>query len=117
MDDTPQVPSNITDAGVLLQILDLLPTTIFVKNSKGEFEFSNKAHCDLVGRPPEKLLGLSDDHFFPAEEAAQYRERDQAVLETGTMIECEHMMTGKSGVSAPYLTRKSKIVTPDGKPI
>ena len=37
------------------------------------------------------------------------------MIEEGTTIECEEVATGASGISIPVLTRKTRLVTPDGK--
>jgi PAS domain S-box-containing protein len=109
------VASGISDPDLLLQILDMLPTSIFVKDEKLNFVFSNQAHCDLIGLPPERLLGHSDQDFYPPEEASQFLNRDRSVIETGEVNECEEMATNQSGVTAPFLTRKSKITGSDGR--
>jgi len=41
--------SRIKDTDVLLQILDLLPTSLFVKDENLNFVFSNEAHCKVIG--------------------------------------------------------------------
>ena len=51
MSEGHRTMSRIRDADTLLQILDQLPTSIFVKNEKLEFEYSNAAHCNLIGVP------------------------------------------------------------------
>ena len=64
--------SRINNIDVLLQILDMLPTSIFVKDEKLNFVFSNDAHCKIIGSPAEKLLGLSDADFYPENQAKEF---------------------------------------------
>jgi PAS domain S-box-containing protein len=109
-----KVYSGITDPDLLLQILDMLPTSIFVKDENLKFVFSNQAHCDLIGLPVEKLLGHSDADFYPPDEAVQFLARDQQVIESGEVNESEELATNQSGHTSPYLTRKSKITSTDG---
>ena len=107
--------SRIRDVETLLQILDELPTSVFVKNEKLEFEFSNAAHCEIIGVAAEDLLGYSDQDFYPAGEAEGFLTRDRAVLESGETVQTEEFATSQSGVTTPYLTRKSKLAAADGK--
>jgi PAS domain S-box-containing protein len=107
--------STIKDANVLLDIIDHLPSSIFVKNEKLQFELSNSAHCDIIGQPAEKLLGFSDADFYPEDQAKGFLERDRAVLETGQTVESVELATSQRGNTIPVFTRKSKLVAPDGK--
>jgi PAS domain S-box-containing protein len=110
-----KVTSAISDAEMLLHILDMLPTSIFVKDEQLKFVFSNQKHCELIGLPADKLIGFSDADFYPPEEAEGFLARDKAVLDTGQTIEAEEVATSQSGQTSPYLTRKSKIASADGK--
>ena len=109
-----RVASGINDPELLLQILDMLPTSIFVKDEKLNFVFSNEAHCDIIGVAADKLIGLSDADFYPDTEASQFLARDRMVLDTGEVNESEETATSQSGHTSPYLTRKSKITSQDG---
>jgi signal transduction histidine kinase len=109
------IHSRITDAEVLLEILDGLPTSIFVKNEKLQFEFSNAAHCALAGIGAEKMLGLTDAEVHASGEVEAYRTRDLAVLATGETNEAEEFVTGRDGLATPYFTRKSRLTTSGGR--
>ncbi len=114
-DQSPyKISTSIDDPDLLRQILDMLPTSIFVKNEKLGFVFSNRAHCDIIGLPAESLMGKTDADFYQPEQALPFLAHDRAVLETGQMIESEEIVTGKNGQPAPYLTRKSRITGRDG---
>ena len=43
--------SRLHDTDVLLDIIDSLPTSIFVKNEALQFELSNAAHGDIMAIP------------------------------------------------------------------
>ncbi len=79
--------SRINNSDVLLQILDMLPTSIFVKDEKLNFVFSNEAHCKIIGSPAEKLLGLSDADFYPESQAKEFMAGDRRVLKSPEPIE------------------------------
>ena len=114
MSEGHKTMSRIRDADTLLQILDQLPTSIFVKNEKLEFEYSNAAHCNLIGVPAEELIGHTDHDFYPGREAEGFQQRDQSVLLTGQTAETEEFVTSRAGVTAPVLTRKSRLAAADG---
>lgn len=54
--------TRIKDSDALLQILDLLPTSIFVKDENLNFVFSNEAHCRFTSKPGD---GASFTAWFP----------------------------------------------------
>lgn len=107
--------SRITDADVLLSILDKLPTSIFVKNEDLRFELSNAAHCDIIRARAAELLGHRSDEFHNSDEASTFMARDREVLETGRTKEWEETARNQHGVDVPYLTRRSRLVSADGK--
>jgi PAS domain S-box-containing protein len=113
--DQPPHRQRIHDASVLLDILDHLPTSIFAKDESLRFIYSNEGHCNLIGQPEEKLLGYSDADFYPADEAREFLARDRKVIDEGVTVESEEIATGSAGVSIPVLTRKTRIVTADGR--
>jgi PAS domain S-box-containing protein len=115
MSDNEPSTQRIGDASVLLDILDHLPTSIFAKDDKLRFIYSNDAHCKMIGHPEATLLGQSDADFYPAGEAEEFLARDRAVLEDGVTSECVETATGSSGIATSVLTRKSRLVTAEGK--
>ena len=48
--------ARLDNVGVLLGILDNLPTSIFVKDEQLRFVYSNAGHCDLIGKPESALF-------------------------------------------------------------
>jgi hypothetical protein len=67
---TPVSPINNID--VLLQLLDLLPTSIFFKDQNLKFVFSNETHCKIIGSEADGLSGLLDAGFYPAHQAKEF---------------------------------------------
>jgi PAS domain S-box-containing protein len=106
--------SRINDVDALLQILDLLPTSIFVKDEKLRFVFSNEAHCRIIGSEAEKLFGYSDADFYPPSQAEKFMAADKLVLESPEPREFLELATSTDGSTVYSLTRKARIVTPDG---
>ena len=106
--------SRITDIDALLQILDLVPTSIFVKDEKLNFVFSNEAHCKIIGSEAEKLLGLSDADFYPQDQAKRFMEADRSVLNSPEPKEFMELATSTDGSTVYSLTRKARVITSDG---
>ena len=106
--------SRINNIDVLLQILDMLPTSIFVKDEKLNFVFSNEAHCKIIGSPAEKLLGLSDADFYPENQAKEFMAGDRRVLDSPEPIEFMELATSTDGSTVYSLTRKARVATSDG---
>jgi PAS domain S-box-containing protein len=106
--------SRIKDIDALLQILDLLPTSIFVKDENLNFVFSNEAHCKIIGSDAEKLLGLSDADFYPKDMAEKFQAADRSVLNSPEPQEFLEFATSKDGSAVYSLTRKARVITSDG---
>jgi PAS domain S-box-containing protein len=106
--------SRINDIDALLQILDLVPTSIFVKDEKLSFVFSNEAHCKIIGSEAERLLGLSDADFYPQDQAKRFMEADRSVLSSPEPREFMELATSTDGSTVYSLTRKARVITSDG---
>jgi PAS domain S-box-containing protein len=98
-------------------IVESIPHMIFVKDAEElRFVRFNRAGEDLLGLPRDSLLGMSDDDFFPAEQAAFFKQKDREVLASGLALDIpEEPIDTPSG--RRYLhTRKIPIVAADGIP-
>lgn len=69
----------------LLSLLDNLPATYFFsKDLEGRFVHVNHALVDALGLvDTSEVIGRTDYDLFPPEIASQYREQDQAVIDSG----------------------------------
>ena len=65
---------------VLLQIIDLLPNPVYVKDREHRWMEVNKAFCDFLGYPREVLLGKSDFDFNPPDQAQVFWDMDDKVF-------------------------------------
>ena len=108
-------PTRIGSIDALLQILDVLPTSLFIKDENLNFVFSNEAHGEIIGSSAELLMGLSDADFYPVEQAEKFMAGDRLVLESNVPKEFLELSTNADGMTSYSLTRKARIVTPDGK--
>ena len=106
---------SVLSADVLLQILDNLPTSIFVKDEQLRFVFSNKIHCELIGKPEFELLGKSDGDFYPETEAKGFIANDRRVIDNDEIVRTEEVASRNDGMSKIVLTRKARMHGVDGK--
>jgi PAS domain S-box-containing protein len=105
----------LSDPKVLLSILDNLPTSIFVKDDELRFVYSNRLHCQMIGKSEQELLGKCDFDFYPSGDANGFSNRDNAVVDSGEESICEEQASREDGVTMPVLTRKARLEGPDGK--
>lgn len=110
-----RMTNKIQDTDVLLSILDNLPTSIFVKDEQLRFVFSNKLHCEIIGKSEDQLLGFSDADFYSLKDAADFASRDAHVIKTGEESASEEMARREDGMTKPVLTRKVRLQGPNGK--
>jgi diguanylate cyclase (GGDEF)-like protein/PAS domain S-box-containing protein len=68
-------------------LVESLPHMVFRKDLEGRFTFANARFAAELGRPFEAIVGRTDFDFFPADSAAQYRQDDRRVIDTGTILE------------------------------
>jgi len=68
----------------LRQIIDAVPSIIFVKDREGRFMLSNEALAQCYGTSPDSLTGLTDENFNPnADEVTHFYQNDLDVIRTG----------------------------------
>ena len=97
-------------AATLYQILDELPTPIYVKDDHLRFIFSNKKHCEMAGRSNAELIGLSDREIFPPELSVEYVKDDMEVMSGDYAIIREEQVRHADGITRQVLSRKAKLV-------
>lgn len=70
------------ERNLLRTILDTLPESIFVKDSQGRYVLVNQSHSQLMGRPPEALIGKDTRELYGDLGELYYRD-DMEILHTG----------------------------------
>jgi PAS domain S-box-containing protein len=63
-------------------LVELLPQSLFRKDTGSRFTFVNRHFCDALKLEPNEIIGRTDFDFFPAPLAEQYRRDDQEVMRT-----------------------------------
>ena len=103
------------DVTFLEQMLDHLPAPIYAKDAQARFVYSNRRHDEMIGRSEAELIGKSDADFYPVETAEGFLAHDKRVIETGEVSIVEELANSKGAVSMPVLSRKARMILPDGK--
>jgi two-component system, cell cycle sensor histidine kinase and response regulator CckA len=105
-------------AQFLLEVMDIDPTLVFVKDCQGKFVFGNQAVADLYGVSPDELVSKSDADYNPnLEEVEVFRRQDVAVLEQRREIFIpEERITGTDGQTRWLQMVKRPMLDRDGNP-
>lgn len=99
----------------ILQVVNSIQSPVFVKNEQLHFVLTNEAFCQMVGRPNESLLGLTDYDIVPREQAAFFQDIDRKVFATGAPHELEERLTNAAGAEYWLFTRKSMATVASGE--
>jgi PAS domain S-box-containing protein len=68
-------------------LVDSLPLNVIRKDLEGRVTFGNSLYCKSMGTSLEGLVGKTDYDLFPQELAQKYRQDDQQVTATGSVLE------------------------------
>ncbi len=98
------------------QVVDAVPSFIFVKDRAGKFKFANRAVAEAYGTSPDRLLGKTDADFSSnSEEIEAFRARDLQVIESQRELTYTEPMTDASGQIRWLYTIKRPITHPNGE--
>jgi diguanylate cyclase (GGDEF)-like protein/PAS domain S-box-containing protein len=113
---TDEVPEQVSlqDLDALRSVLDAVPQPIFIKDDQLRFVAMNRAMCELMGQPYERLVGKTDHDFIPKEHADVFQRVDRLVLETGDVNENEELIPGAHGEIRTIVTRKKRACLANG---
>ena len=107
-----------TDGGQTLDsqfesVVDQLGEAIFLKDREGRYRYVNEAMADLFDSTREAVVGQTDADFFGADEAAEIRADDEAVMESEESRTVERRRT-YHGTERVWRTTKHPY-RPDGR--
>jgi PAS domain S-box-containing protein len=72
------------ERALLRQVIDAVPSTIFVKSREGQFLLGNEALAQSYGTSTGSLVGLTEKDFNPnADELDHFQQNDLNVINTG----------------------------------
>lgn len=81
----------------LNKIINSLTDPLFVKDSSFRYMMVNDAACVLAGKPRERIIGSSDELFFPPETADYIRAKDEQILQQGGEVRYELSLPAANG--------------------
>lgn len=94
---------------LLFDVLNAIPSSVFIKNEKLEKIFANTANLALDERTAEETLGYTDFDIHSPENAAIFFAEDNAVLKEGKIRQNEESKIRKDGRKLHFLTLKNRI--------
>lgn len=102
----------------LQRILDYLPIAVFAKDAQTlRFVLWNPACTQLMGYPPEAVLGKTDYDLFPAEQADLCISQDREAIASGQLIDLpEEVIVNQDGSFRTIHNRKVAVYDADGQP-
>ena len=103
-----------SDESVMQAVIDSLPDVIFYKDPDGVYRGGNKAWGELLGQPVGTLLGKTDFELFPEDVAAEFREKDLAMMRSRQSQRNEEWLVYPDGRRALVDTLKAPVFDRDG---
>jgi two-component system sensor histidine kinase/response regulator len=96
------------------ELIDAVPTPIFVKNRLGEFLSVNRAWEEFMGLERGAVIGRTVLDLAPPEVAERYMGQERQVMEKGIAITVEDTVTNAAGVRRHTLLTKVPFRKDDG---
>lgn len=101
--------------GVALELLDILPNPILVKDDQTRYVWVNRAFENLFSVKCADLIGRLDSDVFPERQVAQCNGGDLRVLATGELDEATEVVTDPIRGPRHTITRKIRQTGADGR--
>lgn len=90
-------------------MLEASTDLIFMKGTEGKYLLCNQAVANLLDRPIDEIVGVTDFDLFPKGLAEKFKADDQKVIEAGKTFTYEEMAIRADGEVIPFLTTKGAI--------
>ncbi|MGP9764603.1 sensor domain-containing protein [Halomonas sp. AOP13-D3-9] len=102
---------------MLATILDSVDAFIYIKSPSLEYQYVNHRISDLFGLPANKIIGKRDEAFFDPGSAAEIKQVDRSVLDSGKKVTVEesNVLQGESRVRT-FLSIKMPLSMSPGAP-
>lgn len=100
---------------LLQAIVDNTPAAVYLKDPQGRFQLVNHRCVQIIGLPPEEVIGRTVFDFCPPELASIYHANDQQVLSHNQALEVEESVQQPDGVHT-FLSIKFPLRDAAGKP-
>lgn len=92
---------------MLEDILEALPSSVFVKGEGHRWVLLNDSYCSFTGLARERLLGKTYHDLFPQNEADVFQRRDDTLFANGRLCETEERVSDGAARAKVILTRKT----------
>jgi two-component system, sensor histidine kinase and response regulator len=97
-------------------LLSAIPDAVWMKDPQGVFISCNPEFAQMLGRDVDRVIGTSDDDYFPAEVAEAFRADDRRAAESPNPILCEEWIDYVSDARRVlWATVKTAVRTEDGR--
>lgn len=96
-------------------LMESIPQPFYVKDREHRYQFLNDAFCEAFGVDRQQWLGKSDLDIFPESEALAHFAQDDAVFESGNLVNLEEPFTTLAGKNGWMLKRKIAVKAADGR--
>ncbi len=105
------------ERNLLRTLIDILPSRIFIKDTKGRFITNNRAHLKQMGLEDQaEATGKTTLDFYPSERGQQAMDDDLAVIATGKpIIDSEKSYLDRDGRPVWSLTTKVPLRDSEGR--
>lgn len=99
-------------------MVEALPDSLNMKDSRGRFLAANSATAKLMNLPSsDALVGKTDFDFYPAEIASRFRKDEEQVLAGGVHLVLEQSSVGADGSLRWLSTLKAPLIDHDGETV
>jgi len=106
--------SALLQANRFSEIIDNLPSYVYLKNSNHQYTYANQITLKLFNKTKENIYGSFDTEFFPHDTAELVWKIDQQILEKGECTRNEVEVKLDEDVSVFYLELKYPIYDEQG---
>ncbi|MEM1292359.1 MAG: GGDEF domain-containing protein [Cyanobacteria bacterium P01_H01_bin.162] len=98
-----------------MEILNILPNPVFMKDTELRYVLANQAFEDLFGVRREDLIGKLDQHIFSERQSVQCNASDLRVLESAEIDEALETVLRADSEPREMIIRKSRLTLPSGQ--
>lgn len=109
------LPNFSTINGLPVEILDILPNPVLVKDAELRYVWINRAFEQLFSVTREALIGELDKDVFKERQVAQCNGGDLRVLRSGEIDEAYETVFRADSEPRETITRKSRLILPNGQ--
>ncbi len=95
-------------------LLRTLPDMVWLKSPEGIFLECNPRAAELIGRPPEEIIGRNDLELLPPDLGPRMRQTDIQVMESGETLRYEHLLRFPDEHSELHEVSKTPVYDNDG---